>query len=76
MAKVKVAIIESERGWGQRVDEVKTFDSLDKAKKFIDKFGLRQLWKIRLQCQHFRNAIEARHRQLKGQQQEQQARSS
>jgi hypothetical protein len=30
----KVTIIESERGWGQRVDEVKSFDTYEEAKKF------------------------------------------
>jgi len=43
--EVKVEIIESERGWGQRVDEVKVFKgktrglALDKAEKFIEKFN-------------------------------------
>ena len=30
----KVQIIESERGWGQRVDEVKTFETYEEAKEF------------------------------------------
>jgi len=30
----KVTVIESERGWGQRVDEVKEFKSYEDAKKF------------------------------------------
>lgn len=30
----KVTIIESERGWGQRVDEVKSFTTYEEAKKF------------------------------------------
>jgi hypothetical protein len=30
----KVTIIESERGWGQRVDEVKEFKSYEEAKKY------------------------------------------
>lgn len=30
----KVTIIESERGWGQRVDEVKEFKTYEDAKKF------------------------------------------
>jgi hypothetical protein len=30
----KVTIIESERGWGQRVDEVKEFKDYEDAKKF------------------------------------------
>lgn len=35
MSKVKVEIIESERGWGQKVDEVKEFNSKIEAEKFI-----------------------------------------
>jgi len=30
----KVTIIESERGWGQKVDEVKTFNDYESAKRF------------------------------------------
>lgn len=37
--KFKVTIFESERGWGQRVDEVKWFDTYEEAKKFIDDFN-------------------------------------
>jgi hypothetical protein len=37
--KYAVQIIESERGWGQRVDETKTFKSLKKAKAFQEKFN-------------------------------------
>lgn len=33
----KVEIIESEKGWGQRVDEVRYFPTREKAQKFIDK---------------------------------------
>lgn len=41
MAKTKwnVFIIESERGWGQRVDEVKSFDDYDKACEFVKEFN-------------------------------------
>lgn len=39
--KVEVLIIESERGWGQRIDEVKTFPTLNKANAFIKKFNSR-----------------------------------
>ncbi len=39
MTKWTVTIIESERGWGQRVDEVKEFDDYDVAKKFADDFN-------------------------------------
>jgi hypothetical protein len=35
----KVTIIESERGWGQRVDEVKEFKDYESAKKFQLKFN-------------------------------------
>ena len=34
-----VTIIESEAGWGQRVDEVKEFDEYDDALKFKEKFN-------------------------------------
>ena len=34
-----VTIIESERGWGQRVDEIKEFDTFETAKAFVDKFN-------------------------------------
>jgi hypothetical protein len=39
MAKVKVEIIESERGWGQRVDEVKEFDTREEAEDFCKKYN-------------------------------------
>ena len=35
----EVEIIESERGWGQTVDEVKKFDTYQKAVKFINKYN-------------------------------------
>jgi len=34
MPKTKVYIIESERGWGQKVDEVKEFDTKEEAEAF------------------------------------------
>lgn len=34
-----VTIIESERGWGQRVDEVKRFDTLADAEAFVKEFN-------------------------------------
>jgi len=37
----KVVIIEFERGWGQRVDEVKYFDNETEAKNYCDKFNSR-----------------------------------
>ena len=36
---VKVEIIESERGWGQRVDEEKEFATLQEAEEFCTKFN-------------------------------------
>jgi hypothetical protein len=39
--KVKVRIIESERGWGQKVDEVKEFDTREEASDFCGTFNLR-----------------------------------
>ena len=35
----KVDIIESERGWGRKIDEVKVFDSYDEALKFQQEFN-------------------------------------
>lgn len=37
--KVKVLIIESERGWGQRVDEIKEFTTRADAEAFIKKYN-------------------------------------
>jgi hypothetical protein len=37
--KTKVFIIESESGWGQRVDETKTFSTLAKAEAFIKAYN-------------------------------------
>lgn len=36
---VKVEIIESERGWGQKVDETKTFETKDAAEKFVNEYN-------------------------------------
>lgn len=36
----KVLIIESERGWGSKVDMTKEFDTLEAANLFIEKFNL------------------------------------
>jgi hypothetical protein len=36
---VKVNIIESERGWGSKVDEVKEFDTLELAETFVTEFN-------------------------------------
>lgn len=35
----KLYIIESERGWGQRIDEVKNFDSREEAVKYKQEFN-------------------------------------
>lgn len=35
----KVEIIESERGWGQRIDEVKYFNSAKSAQDFCEDFN-------------------------------------
>jgi hypothetical protein len=37
--KIKVEIIESERGWGAKVDEVKEFDTLKEAEAFIKEYN-------------------------------------
>jgi hypothetical protein len=39
MEKIKVLIIESERGWGQKIDEVKEFDTVAEAKKFVTDYN-------------------------------------
>lgn len=36
---VKVYLIESEAGWGQRVDETREFESHEEADKFIAEFN-------------------------------------
>ena len=36
-----VDIIESERGWGSKVDEVKYFDNFDDAAEFVREFNSR-----------------------------------
>ena len=36
---IKVQIIESERGWGQRLDEVKEFKTLKEAEAFCAAFN-------------------------------------
>ncbi len=36
---VKVYIIESERGWGQKIDEVKEFDTLELAETFVTEYN-------------------------------------
>jgi hypothetical protein len=36
---VRVNIIESERGWGSKIDEVRKFDTQEEANKFITQFN-------------------------------------
>lgn len=36
---IKVNIIESERGWGQKVDEVREFKTYEDALAFVDDFN-------------------------------------
>ena len=36
---VRVKVIESERGWGQKIIERHGFDTLEKAKKFVETFN-------------------------------------
>jgi hypothetical protein len=38
---VKVNIIESERGWGRKIDEVKEFDTLELAEAFCTEYNSR-----------------------------------
>ena len=38
---VKVNIIESERGWGQKIDEVKEFATMELAEAFVTEFNSR-----------------------------------
>lgn len=35
----KVDIIESERGWGQKIDETKTFETREEANAFVKEFN-------------------------------------
>jgi len=35
----KVIIIESERGWGTKIDEVKYFDNETEARRFVDEYN-------------------------------------
>jgi hypothetical protein len=37
--KVKVAMIESEAGWGRKIDEIKEFDTQDEAVKFVTEYN-------------------------------------
>ena len=37
--KIRVRIIESERGWGQKVDSVKYFDTYEKAESFVKDYN-------------------------------------
>lgn len=35
----RVYIIESERGWGQKIDEVKDFNTRQEARKFVEDYN-------------------------------------
>jgi hypothetical protein len=37
--KFRVDIIECERGWGRKVDEIKYFDDANEAYKFVEEFN-------------------------------------
>lgn len=37
--RFRVDIIESERGWGQKIDETKYFDDATEAYKFVEDFN-------------------------------------
>jgi len=37
--KFRVDIIESERGWGQKIDEQRYFDDANEAYEFVEKFN-------------------------------------
>ena len=39
MTKILVDIIESERGWGQRLDETKEFDTLEEAQAYVKEYN-------------------------------------
>ena len=36
---VQVAVVESERGWGQKIDEIKDFNSREEAEEFVKEFN-------------------------------------
>ena len=42
----RVVIIESERGWGQRIDEVKYFDNEHDARRFCSEFNAANTEKV------------------------------
>ena len=37
--KIRVCIIESERGWGSKIDEMKYFDTLEEAEAFCKHYN-------------------------------------
>lgn len=39
MNKIRVVIVESERGWGTKIDEIKYFDTQEEAEKFCKEFN-------------------------------------
>ena len=36
---IKVAIIESEAGWGRKIDEIREFETMEEAEDFVDDFN-------------------------------------
>lgn len=36
---IKVLIIESECGWGQKIDEIREFDTMEKAESFVKEYN-------------------------------------
>lgn len=42
----RVDLIESERGWGQKVDETKYFDNLPEAEAFVKEFNSKNTAKV------------------------------
>lgn len=39
MKNFRVDIIESEKGWGQKIEETKYFETLEEAQSFVEKFN-------------------------------------
>jgi hypothetical protein len=39
MKQIKVDIIESERGWGSKIEDTKVFTTLAEAEKFVKEFN-------------------------------------
>jgi len=48
--KIEVLIVESELGWGQRIEEVKEFTTKAKAEAFVKKYNARNTAKEVPEC--------------------------